>query len=344
MNFKSIVTHPGVFHADDAMSVALTNFLTGTRLPVERRNPTSEELEDPSVLVLDVGGIFDPSRSDYDHHLAEAVVYREPKEGYGTKDGLAVPMAAFGMLWHNFPLERVPTGLQPGQLDDYHVVVDRMLVRAIDAADCGWKPRLRMSGGTEDVGPRPDGWAPPKHGHCAGWYSVEVPSSPVSCSLSQAISWLNPGTGASPAERDAAFGRAVEICSQILEGVFRNAAEHVLAKAAVMSAESVDGRVLVLQQFVPWQEHIFVRPDQDQLQYVVFPSERGGFMLQQIPVALGSFEGRKPLPAPWAGLRDSELRNVTGVADAVFCHPGRFCGGAESLEGTLAMAKLAVQA
>jgi uncharacterized UPF0160 family protein len=71
MNFKSIIVHGGIFHADDAMAVAALRILLGD-LPVSRRNPTPEELLDPSVLVVDVGGQLDPLRGNFDHHQTYA--------------------------------------------------------------------------------------------------------------------------------------------------------------------------------------------------------------------------------------------------------------------------------
>jgi uncharacterized UPF0160 family protein len=50
------------------------------------------------------------------------------------------------------------------------------------------------------------------------------------------------------------------------------------------------------------------------------------------------------LPAAWAGLRDDALASVTGVADATFCHNGRFIAAVKSYQGARALASLALQA
>ena len=63
-----------------------------------------------------------------------------------------------------------------------------------------------------------------------------------------------------------------------------------------------------------------------------------------MPDAIDSFGQRKPVPAEWKGLRDSELQTVTGVTTASFCHPAGFIGGAETLADALALAKLAIEA
>lgn len=63
----TIVTHPGGAHKDDllACSVLLAEHPSAR---VVRREPTPEELEDPAVAVVDVGGLHDPARSAFDHH------------------------------------------------------------------------------------------------------------------------------------------------------------------------------------------------------------------------------------------------------------------------------------
>jgi len=111
---------------------------------------------------------------------------------------------------------------------------------------------------------------------------------------------------------------------------------------------ALEGRVLVLEQFAQWTDHVFRRPDHPGLLYVVFPSLRGGWQIQQMPAEPGSFQGRKPLPEAWGALRGEALAKVTGLPlgddPAVFCHAGLFIGGAATKEDVLDMAKLAIEA
>lgn len=67
MTVKRIITHAGDAHRDDFMSVALHLAISG-ECPVLRRDPSEDELEDPSVLVLDVGGRCEPEKGNFDHH------------------------------------------------------------------------------------------------------------------------------------------------------------------------------------------------------------------------------------------------------------------------------------
>ncbi len=66
MNFKRIITHPGSAHKDELLACAL--LLTEENAPIFRRDPTPEDLEDPSICVVDVGGVHNPEKNNYDHH------------------------------------------------------------------------------------------------------------------------------------------------------------------------------------------------------------------------------------------------------------------------------------
>lgn len=66
---RRIVVHSGLAHMDDIMSCAIA-FALGVPhdAVVERRNPSPAELDDVATLVMDVGGVHDPARLDFDHH------------------------------------------------------------------------------------------------------------------------------------------------------------------------------------------------------------------------------------------------------------------------------------
>ena len=64
----------------------------------------------------------------------------------------------------------------------------------------------------------------------------------------------------------------------------------------------------------------------------------------QVPTSLGAFEGRKPLPEAWAGKRGSDLAEITGISDSIFCHQFRFIAGTGSRETAIEMARMAVDA
>ena len=66
MSIRLIVTHPGSAHKDDFLACSVLAHLH--HVPIERREPTDEDLSDPSICVVDVGGRHDPEKSNFDHH------------------------------------------------------------------------------------------------------------------------------------------------------------------------------------------------------------------------------------------------------------------------------------
>jgi len=67
---KYAITHPGRAHRDEALALglAIATGLLSINAPVYRREPIDEELDDPEILVFDVGGRHEPGRLNFDHH------------------------------------------------------------------------------------------------------------------------------------------------------------------------------------------------------------------------------------------------------------------------------------
>lgn len=61
-----IVVHPGTAHGDDFLACCVLAAKFGA--PIERREPTQNDLDDPDILVLDVGGKYEPEKLNFDHH------------------------------------------------------------------------------------------------------------------------------------------------------------------------------------------------------------------------------------------------------------------------------------
>lgn len=185
--------------------------------------------------------------------------------------------------------------------------VDAELVSTIDAVDCGY-----------------------------------VEGVATGISLSQTISMFNP-TWQEGGDFDSCFDEAVSFASRILARFIATASGGISAKDIVAKAiaDAEDPRVIVLKQYTPWKRTVHALSTE--ALYMVYPSETGQWRIQTVPVEPGSFEDRKPLPTPWAGLSDKELQDVTGIKDAMFCHNGLFIAGADSFESTMKMANIALQ-
>lgn len=61
-----ILTHPGSSHKDEFLACSL--LIATHRVPVVRREPVPADLDNPEILVVDVGGEHEPVRGNFDHH------------------------------------------------------------------------------------------------------------------------------------------------------------------------------------------------------------------------------------------------------------------------------------
>ena len=214
-----------------------------------------------------------------------------------------------GIPYSSFGLVWQKYGLEIcGGNQDIANSVDSGLVSTIDAIDCGY-----VKGVSEGI------------------------------SLSQSISMFNP-TWQEESHFDTCFDEAVEFASRILTRFIASASGGISAKAIVAKAieDAEDPRLIVLEQYTPWKRTVHALST-DAL-YMVYPSNSGDWRIQTVPVEPGSFEDRKSLPKPWAGLSNKELQEVTQIEDAMFCHNGLFIAGAASFESTMKMAAMALAA
>jgi uncharacterized UPF0160 family protein len=232
------------------------------------------------------------------------------KGGNGTREN-GVPYASVGLIWKEFGRTLVENTCNPELVWN---LIDRDLIQGVDATDNGTMP------------------------------SADYPAQVMQ--LAQMISSFNPQWD-SEEDSDYAFLKAVVFAEIVFDNTFATAVSKAKAQKIVDEAvEKSEGHIMVLNQFVPWQEFIFASNNEKaaEVQFVVFPSNRGGYNWQCVPNALGSFGQRKAVPTEWKGLRGTDLQKVTGVGTANFCHPAGFIGGAETFEDALALAKIAVEA
>lgn len=67
MNPIKIVTHGGIFHADEILAIASIRYFFGGYIPVQRFFQV-EYLANPYIFVLDVGQKYQPELGNFDHH------------------------------------------------------------------------------------------------------------------------------------------------------------------------------------------------------------------------------------------------------------------------------------
>jgi uncharacterized UPF0160 family protein len=327
-----VATHNGVFHADDALAVAIVKGSTSCPLFVERtRNP--EKIAEADV-VLDVGLVYDQSIQRFDHHQ---------KTGAGKRSS-GVPFATAGLVWReygeNFVHQfRGANTLPQERINEIVAEIDDEIVSPVDAIDNAYSPKLI-------VGPENH-----KGGHSV-WYSEGEPASDEfsifspkhpSCgySISRIVSALNP-IWSEDLDIDDQFDKAVSFCSETLERAVKSKVCQAIAEKEV-SAKITQDPVLVLDKYLPWQD---AACETDHLKFVVFPESQGpNWMVQAVPVKAGGFENRGGFPIVWGGQTEKALDSLTGDAvpeGAVFCHRALFIAGHSTKEGAIAMAYAAL--
>lgn len=229
--------------------------------------------------------------------------------GNGEREN-GVPYSSAGLIWKEFGHEVVNGTSNPELV---WASIDKGLIQGIDAIDNGVMPKS------------------------------EYPAKAMS--ISNIISSFNPNWDEDMSSDDA-FMKAVAFAEVIFDNLLKSAIAKVKAQDGVEKAlvKAANG-IMVLEQYMPWQDFIFSSENMmtEEILYVVFPSNRGGYNVQAVPDKPGSFGQRKPLPKEWAGLRDEAIAKVSGVKTANFCHPGRFICGADKFEDALLLAKKAVE-
>ena len=142
-------------------------------------------------------------------------------------------------------------------------------------------------------------------------------------------------------ELDGAFLEALEIAKDILAREIDLTNKKVVDWQIVADIyhHSDDKKIIILPKFLSWKQILIP----SEALFVIFQRPDGKWGARAVPKELNSFELKCPFPKNWAGLRDYELAQVSGIADAVFCHSDRFLSVAGSIEGANALARIAVE-
>lgn len=157
------------------------------------------------------------------------------------------------------------------------------------------------------------------------------------CFFSQVISNFAPiSQESSREEDDAAFHEAVKFAHGHLKRLQERFEYNQNCRDAVLHAMQQYKDCLIFESNIPWQDSFFELGGLDHpARFVIMPS-RGHWKLRGIPPDLEHrMSVRLPLPEEWAGLLEDDLKKVSHIPGAVFCHKGRFISVWESKEDAL---------
>lgn len=217
-----------------------------------------------------------------------------------------IPYAACGLIWKHFGKALCTT-------DEVWTIVDEDLVQGVDAIDNGTSLYT-----LNELNVKP--------------FSI---GSVVDC-------FLPTSEDATPEEFDAQFVKAAEFMVFVLESTIHRAESKISSKAAIAEVynSAMDKQIIICEKYIPGAKKLLSIYDEPI--FVIYPDQNSRWRVEGVRIDPNDFPIRKDLPTSWAGLRDADFQNQSGVADATFCHPGLFTAGAETKSGAVELAKKAL--
>ncbi|KAJ3170379.1 hypothetical protein HDU88_009008 [Geranomyces variabilis] len=320
---KVITTHSGSFHADESLAVSMLQLLP------EYHNASIVRTRDPALIaqgdiVVDVGGEYRPEKLRFDHHQ------RGFKETFN--ENYDILLSSAGLVYKHFG-QRVIAELLKWQPSDprlpvvYQKIYDDFVLafdgidNGVSQYDASLKPRYRDS-----------------------------------TNASGRVSKLNPWWNETNVDYQERFLKAVAMVGAEFQDRVRYTAlawlpgrELVVSALAARHAHDPQGRIMVLERFCPWKEHLHLLeeeqkiPEAERPLYVLYEDDTAKqWRIQAVSISPESFTSRKPLPEPWRGIRDQALSDLTGIPGGVFVHASGFIGGNQTKEGAMKMAQTAL--
>ncbi|MBQ3307286.1 MAG: MYG1 family protein [Bacilli bacterium] len=212
-----------------------------------------------------------------------------------------IPYCSFGLLWKEYGKEFLKK-YDILLIDKVFTGIDKDLVEGIDADDNGVFPKIE---------------AP---------YRVKT--------IPNVIKIFNPSYDSGQIESEQ-FEKACKIARDIIEEEVYYMNGKVQAEEEIMKQlEGVgkDSHYLLLDKFLPYEETILQTPEAENLYFVAYPSNRGGYAIKVVPKSLEDRIPRLPFPEEWAGLEGEELEEVSKITGLSFCHSGRFIVTCKTLD------------
>lgn len=288
---KTVITHNGLFHADETFGTAFLSLLLGSEVRVVRtRNPAQIE---QAYVALDVGGVYDNAKLRYDHHQRDFLDVHE---------GTSIKLAACGLIWRHFGtclITKLHPELDIEQVKSLWQSVDEAICRPVDLQDNG-----------------------------QGTFKVDGAEAQA-LTVSMMVAAFNQQDIYSPAQ-DEAFMRVVEILKEYILNFLRSEANklQILKEAEEAVKAQLGSRVLVLDKFLPYREAVLkANAEGGQFDLVTYPAN-GQWNIQTVPVDDSTenfYSQRVSLSQRLWGLTgpDASKESLGGSA-LVFCHKTGF--------------------
>lgn len=304
-----LITHNGIFHCDEVTSTAVLSLLyNDDNFEIIRTRDADIINNTEDSIVYDVGGIYDPEKNRFDHHQKDFNEYRAD----GTKYSSA------GLVWKQYGESIVESvwkkyySFTMNNIIDVCKIADIIDIRymsSIDAIDNGMMEKIPAN-------------------------------------LSSIVSLFNHEIPGRDNDENDRFTLAVSIVTLLFERAICYEIEKCISinKVVKLISESY-GQLLIMDEFYHgWIEAVLDSdlPNAKNLLFGIFKTPDNKYGVRAIPPSKDNIMSqRRPFPEAWRGLVGKDLRDVSGVKSAVFCHVAGFYAVAETLEDAIRMASLA---
>ncbi|XP_071954836.1 MYG1 exonuclease-like isoform X2 [Antedon mediterranea] len=321
---KKIGTHSGTFHCDEVLACFMLKQLPQYK-DAEIVRTRDKVVLDECDIVVDVGGVYDPSKHRYDHHqrtFTSCMNTVRPNKPWATK------LSSAGLVYCHFGEDVIAEILGIGKDDDkIGAIFDKVyenFMEEIDAIDNGIS-------------------------------ACKDPKYIISTGLSSRVKHLNPSWNGKDQNIEPRFQSAMEVTgSEFIDRIkYYNDCwwpAREIVEAALKNRFNVDpsGEVIEFTQGgCPWKEHLYALEEtmkiETPIKYALYTDQNGKYRVQCVSISSTSFDNRLSLPEKWRGVRDEELSNLSGIPGCIFVHASGFIGGNETRDGALTMARKSLE-
>lgn len=304
-----IGTHSGCFHCDEILACYMLQTLP------KYQNAKIVRTRDEAVIktcdiVVDVGSVFDPAKSRFDHHQKTFQHTLGSLRPEFAEKFSKVRLSSAGLIYTFFGEQVICEVVKKHkqlEISDECVrqvfeKVYEYFIQEIDGIDNGVQQ-----------------------------HSDEPLYRITTCLSSRIGNYNSQWNSAEDFDEQAQFEKAKKLAGEeFVDKVLYYStvwwpARSIVEKAIEKRHELHEsGKIIELEKMCPWKQHFYDLEKQkkceNQVLYCVAAASPTDYRVICVPNTANSFICRKFLPPSWRGIRDEHLAEVAGVSDATFCH------------------------
>lgn len=203
-----------------------------------------------------------------------------------------ITYCSFGLLWKKFGKDFLKIR-NIEFIDEVFEGIDIDLIEGIDADDNGIFPKIEAD------------------------FKVKT--------LSSVIKLFNPSYNSLEIENNQ-FLKAVSFAKEILEEEILYINGKVVANKKIREIikKNTNKNYLILEEYIPYEDSLLSLEEANDILFVAFPSNRGGYSIKTVPKSLDDRTARLEFPLEWGGKSQEELKKISNIEGLTFCHMGRF--------------------